>query len=485
MEQPFQRPTTFQDKLLGACLSILSILSVFLVACWTLWPASDANSAERLHTTSSMLDDASAYKMLAQGGRPHERANGSTLLHEGDLCPLARILQQRVVLGVGVIGGSVSAGHCLKEGERTYLWLLSRVLSNQTSISRQSGDQPRRRTQRRVRQFNGARGATTLKLSAYCMAEMVPAAANVVIIEYSINGGVSAADADAVVSQAITAHGAAIVLSVRRDPLTWELAMHRGRLHVPVVELRGPLRQDQAYLAKDGHHLSGAGHSLAAFGLYALFQRAWKKRALCDVTAGSHDTSPSSQLSAISPSKAHSKAIAHPRTPRTAFTCDCDCLTAFDADDRGCFRPSRPPNALWHFTHVRGWPTKRLWSTVGNARQRNVGSALEFALPGASRHTWRTVAVGMLQSNGVRGDPTTTALGQAAVLLVHGDGRVEFARNCTGRRDQKPVWTIQQLCEIAQPVPRTATHVRIVLNGQLGATNFAVTGIFSRQHTGG
>lgn len=225
-------------------------------------------------TTSSMLDDASAYTMLAQGGRPHERANGSTLLHEGDLCPLARILQQRVVLGVGVIGGSVSAGHCLKEGERTYLWLLSRVLSNQTSISRQSGDQPRRRTQRRVRQFNGARGATTLKLSAYCMAEMVPAAANVVIIEYSINGGVSAADADAVVSQAITAHGAAIVLSVRRDPLTWELAMHRGRLHVPVVELRGPLRQDQAYLAKDGHHLSGAGHSLAAFGLYALFQRA-------------------------------------------------------------------------------------------------------------------------------------------------------------------------------------------------------------------
>ena len=106
------------------------------------------------------------------------------VIHHGDLCPLAHALEMNLPgreVHLGVLGGSISCGHGLERGERGYPELFSAALAKGDGAA--GGPPPLRPVL-----SNGARGATSTDLPAYCLWSMVPIMSRILIAEYSVNG---------------------------------------------------------------------------------------------------------------------------------------------------------------------------------------------------------------------------------------------------------------------------------------------------------
>ena len=141
------------------------------------------------------------------------------VIHHGDLCPLAHALEMNLPgreVHLGVLGGSISCGHGLERGERGYPELFSAALAKGDGAA--GGPPPLRPVL-----SNGARGATSTDLPAYCLWSMVPMMSKILIAEYSVNGARHAAKRTR--AQLCTCPPACTclpsALRVRADTATW------------------------------------------------------------------------------------------------------------------------------------------------------------------------------------------------------------------------------------------------------------------------
>ena len=427
------------------------------------------------------------------------------VIHHGDLCPLAHALEKNLPgreVHLGVLGGSISCGHGLERGERGYPELFSAALAKGDGAA--GGPPPLRPVL-----SNGARGATSTDLPAYCLWSMVPIMSRILIAEYSVNGARRAAfyawrtraqprtrlpaypppsarrysDMEAIVGQAgVGRRRALVVLNVNRDGSgSWEREASE-RLHVPVIELACAL--NSSTFAADNHHLNAHGHAVAASGLRALVRLAWRHRHAC---SGPSADSYGAQTDGATLAAADNK-------------CTTGCVTAFDTHDAaGCFVPSRTPDPPWGTGALANWPQKRVWGTTREATKSDLGASIEFTLPAANVRR-RVVAVGIVESNGLDrperpGAPPLThnafsrRLGVASVWFVHATtgSTAHFAGNCTGHRTAQPPWTIQRLCELPLLASDRVSGVRVTLAGSATLStgyNFAITGVYVRPSAG-
>jgi lysophospholipase L1-like esterase len=420
-------------------------------------------------------------------------------------CPLALSIAEaqssKTPLPVGILGGSISAGHGVKHNE-TYPQCVRRLLAEDLALE--------------LAVANAARGATSLNLAAYCIAQMLKPSTRVLVLEYSVNGG-SLSDAEAVV-RAAGPERAVVLLSVNRGTPPWELDAH-AKLGIPLIRLQGVRRPFHDH--SDGHHLNAAGHALAAQGLVALFTHAWHHRHQCQrrhdlqQQEGTRTTSNPSTTSRVG---WYGVPVPLPGVSEGSTCSRHQCLSSFggDALGGGCFERVVRPDGPWAYRTLRSTygANKHLWSTGGAANASTLGASLTVPLPSLSTdsHGLRMVALGVLNSNGIGDDPSTHTLGTVAVYVLHSEGgkraaslsststsgaplswpwrrphadrrRMVFATNCTGSRKASPVWTIQIFCQLPEPLPPSATALRIELAAPIfdwAGYNFGVTGLFVR-----